>query len=153
MGTVAAHVPAAARIKAAPLKAAFTPAMRARREGDQGLVGLRKYNWLAAVFGILLTARPMLWFTSWLEKQGDAEAMVAADRTVNLAEFRILQAVTVLHTMAARGIDSCKPAHVEALRQAVFASGAVKELAILGSNGETLCTDAGVPTSVHGVSP
>jgi sensor c-di-GMP phosphodiesterase-like protein len=87
----------------------------------------------------------MLWFTSWLQKQGEAEAMVAAHRAVQLADLRIDHASAVLASLAKRGIDSCKPAHIDVLHQTVFSAGPIKELALIGPNGETLCTDAGAP--------
>ena len=62
-----------------------------------------------------------------------------------LAEARAARVLETLDDVVKRGIDSCRPAHVEALRQATFASIPVKELSIIGPDGRTLCTDVGSP--------
>src|SRR5262249_20616868 len=106
----------------------------------------RKHNWLAAIVGILLTGVPVLWFTSWLQKQGEAEALIMANRAVGLLEFRIDEAVSLLNELAGAGVDSCAPAQLQKLRSAVFLGGAVKELARIAPGGQTLCTDSGEPS-------
>jgi EAL domain-containing protein (putative c-di-GMP-specific phosphodiesterase class I) len=50
-----------------------------------------------------------------------------------------------------RGIDSCRPAHIEALRQANFSTMPIKELSIIDPAGETLCTDLGIPLGIRKV--
>lgn len=102
-----------------------------------------KYNFLAAAIGILLTAGPVYWFTSWLQKQGEAEVSITASASVRLTETLIDQAVAVLNELDARGIAACTPANIELLRKTVFASGPIKEIALLGPNGQTQCTDVG----------
>jgi sensor c-di-GMP phosphodiesterase-like protein len=115
------------------------------------LVELRKYNWLAAAMGIVLTGVPMLWFNAWLKKQGDAEALIVANRAIDLVELRIGDTVEVLNELAGQGVDSCNPSNVEALRQKVFLSGPIKELALVAANGQTLCTDEGNPPGTRDV--
>ena len=60
-----------------------------------------------------------------------------------LAEGRIARAIAALDALAARGIDSCRAATLDALRQATFATIPVKELSIVAADGRTLCTDLG----------
>ena len=94
----------------------------------------------------MLTGVPVLWLTSWLQKQGEAEAFIMANRAIGILEGRIDDAVDALNELVSKGVDSCKPAHLEALRQKVFLSGAIKELALVATNGQTLCTDSGTST-------
>ena len=102
-----------------------------------------KYKLLAAGVGIVLTAGPVFWFTSWLQKQGEAEVSITANSSIGLTELVIDQAVAILNDLAARGVKSCTPANVEQLRKNVFVSGPIKEIALIGPNGQTQCTDAG----------
>ena len=60
-----------------------------------------------------------------------------------LSEARIARAVATLEELAARGIDSCRVANVDALRQTTFGTIPVKELSIVAPDGRTLCTDVG----------
>ncbi len=117
------------------------------RLGDQELVALGKHNWLAAVVGILLTAVPMLWFNRWLQRQGEAEALIVAARALGLAELRIGQARAVLDDLLRKRVNSCQPAHLEALRQSVFVSAPIKEIALVGPNGQTLCAASAPPAA------
>jgi sensor c-di-GMP phosphodiesterase-like protein len=107
------------------------------------LVALRKHNWLAAILGVLLTGGPVLWFTSWLQKQGETEVSITANGSIGITELILDEAVASLNELAGRGVDSCQASDVEVLRKTVFASGPIKELAVIGPNGQTLCTDNG----------
>ncbi|MGH6739839.1 MAG: EAL domain-containing protein, partial [Bradyrhizobium sp.] len=53
------------------------------------------------------------------------------------------QTVAILNGLATRGVESCAPANVEQMRRTVFVSGPIKEIALIGPNGQTQCTDAG----------
>ena len=64
----------------------------------------KEYKLLAAVLGILVTAGPVLWFMSWLQKQGEAEVSVAASWTISNAEFQVGRAVASLEALAATGV-------------------------------------------------
>jgi sensor c-di-GMP phosphodiesterase-like protein len=108
------------------------------------LVALERYKWMAAVLGVMLTGVPVLWLTSWLEKQGEAEARIMANRAIRIVDLRIGQAAAVLNDLASRGVNSCEPGHLEVLRQKVFISGPIKELALVAANGQTLCADSGL---------
>ena len=103
----------------------------------------KDYKLLAAVLGILVTAGPVLWFTAWLQKQGEAEVSVAASWTIGNADPQIGRAVAVLEALAARGVDGCGAAQLELLRQRLLQAGPVKELSVVGTHGPTLCTDRG----------
>lgn len=98
---------------------------------------------LAAALGILIAVLPIYFFTTWLEGQGEAEVTIAANWSIAATDLAIDRAVQSLKALATDGMDSCSPDNVERLRQAVFAAGTVKEIAIVAPNGQTLCTDAG----------
>jgi sensor c-di-GMP phosphodiesterase-like protein len=103
---------------------------------------------LAAIaLGLVLAGPPVaalnIWLDSLVGRQGQEELDLAAQRHMALAETRIARAVTALDDLAARGIDSCRANHVDALRQATFATIPVKELSIVAPDGRTLCTDFG----------
>jgi sensor c-di-GMP phosphodiesterase-like protein len=107
------------------------------------LLKYRTHKVLASVLGIAIAALPVYWFTSWLERQGEAEVSVAANWSVGFIDLTLDGVVASLDDLANRGIDSCTPANVETLRQLVFASGPIKELAVVSPSGESLCTDVG----------
>jgi len=98
---------------------------------------------LAAALGIVIAALPGYWFTSWLEGQGEAEVSVAANWSIGFIDLTLDKVVASLDDLAKRSVDSCTPANVETLRQSVFELGPIKELALIGAGGQTLCTDLG----------
>jgi sensor c-di-GMP phosphodiesterase-like protein len=53
----------------------------------------------------------------------------------------VVQAVGALNKLAERGVDSCQPDHLDAMRQTAFTTVPTKEITIVGPDGETLCTD------------
>jgi sensor c-di-GMP phosphodiesterase-like protein len=103
---------------------------------------------LAAIgIGVVLAGPPVaalnIWLNGLVERQGREELDLAARRHMALSESRIARAVTTLEDLAARGIDSCRVANVDALRQTTFGAIPVKELSIVAPDGRTLCTDVG----------
>jgi len=106
-------------------------------------------NIFAIVVGALLAGVPLIGFNFWLEniidRQGEGEVGTSARRAIALAEARVREAVGALDGLAARGVDSCDPAHIEAMRYAAFNTVPVKEIAVVGPDAETLCTHLGLP--------
>jgi sensor c-di-GMP phosphodiesterase-like protein len=106
-------------------------------------------NLIAIVVGALLAGVPLIAFDFWLDKlvetQAGAEVANAARRAVSLAETRLNQTTGALDGLAAQGVNSCQPGHVEAMRKAAFDTSTIKEIAILGPDGQTLCTHHGNP--------
>jgi sensor c-di-GMP phosphodiesterase-like protein len=98
---------------------------------------------VVAVLGILAAGVPMLLFSAWLKKQGDDEASITAARVLGSAETRLGQAVATLDDLSARGVDSCMPPHIEAMRQAVLLTAPIKEVMLIAPNGRIMCTDTG----------
>jgi sensor c-di-GMP phosphodiesterase-like protein len=98
---------------------------------------------------VVLAGPPVAGFNLWLnnlvELQGQDELDLSARRTIALAESRISRAAATLDALAARGVDSCRASHIDALRQATFATTPVKELSVVTADGRTLCSDIGGP--------
>jgi sensor c-di-GMP phosphodiesterase-like protein len=59
--------------------------------------------------------------------------------------------VETLAELARRGVTSCRPADLETLRKANFATMPIKELSIVDPSGHTLCTDLGIPLGIRKV--
>ncbi len=102
---------------------------------------------VAIVAGMLIAGVPMAtlnyWLDGFVERQGQNEIDSAARRTIALVDYRVGLAVTALDDLAARGVASCRADHLDALRNANFSTGAIKEFSILAPNGRTLCSDLG----------
>ncbi len=104
---------------------------------------------MAIVAGVLLAGSPVAAFNLWLnglvERQGQEEVDLSVQRTIALAESRIIRVMATLDGLAERGVDSCRPVNLEAMRQATFATISVKEISIVAADGRTLCTEFGAP--------
>jgi sensor c-di-GMP phosphodiesterase-like protein len=102
----------------------------------------------AIVAGVAIAAPPVagfnLWLNSLVDRQSSEELEISAKRSLSLAESRIAAAVATLDALAARGIDSCRTQHLDALRQATFATIPVKALSVIAPDGRTLCSDVGL---------
>jgi sensor c-di-GMP phosphodiesterase-like protein len=113
------------------------------------VVSPRRKKLVAIIAGALLLGLPSAMFNYRLngvvERQGQEEMELAARRTIALAESRISRAMALLDELAGRGVNSCEPAHLEALRQATFATTPVKELSVVAPDGSTLCSDLSGP--------
>jgi sensor c-di-GMP phosphodiesterase-like protein len=110
---------------------------------------------VAVVVGVVLAGLPMAAFSFWLdyfiEQQGREEVNLMARRQLALADARVARVVDSLGELARRGFDSCRAVHIEALRQANFATTPIKELSLLGPDGQTLCTDLGIALGMRKV--
>jgi len=110
---------------------------------------LSRKNLIAIVAGVLLAGAPLLAFNFWLNglinHQGQEELEASAKRAITLAESRFSQVISTLDSLAARGVNSCQPDDLEAIRRAAFETMPIKEIAIIAPGGQTLCTDLGLP--------
>jgi sensor c-di-GMP phosphodiesterase-like protein len=104
---------------------------------------------VAIAAGVALAGPPVVLLNLWLQdlvaRHHQEEIEHVARRTIAVAEARISRVIAALDGLAARGVDSCSAAHVEALRQTMFATVPAKEFSILAADGGTLCTDLGSP--------
>jgi hypothetical protein len=97
----------------------------------------------AGVVGVLATGVPIVLFNAWLRQQGEAEASVLASWALRSAETQLDQTVATLQDLSARGVDSCRPADLEAMRRAVLSTGPIKVLRLIAPSGRATCTDTG----------
>jgi len=110
-------------------------------------IGLRVFsqrNVIAVIVGVLLAAVPLIAFDFWLngliDRQGQAEVAAGARRATTLVNARLGMVVEALDGLAANGVTACTPATLDAMRQAAFTAMPIKEVAIVGPNGQTLCS-------------
>jgi len=110
-------------------------------------------NVIAIVVGAVLAGVPLIAFNFWLdsliERQGEAEVGTSAKRAMALAEARVRDTIGALDALAAKNIGTCGSGQIEAMRYAAFTSIPVKEVAVVGPDGETLCTHLGLPTGAR----
>jgi sensor c-di-GMP phosphodiesterase-like protein len=111
--------------------------------------GLSRKNLVAIVLGVVLAGAPLIAFNFWLDglidRQGQAEVATAARRAVALANSRLKMVIEALDGLAVQAVNSCQPGHIAAMRQAAFSAMPIKEVAIVGPEGQTLCTHLGLP--------
>jgi sensor c-di-GMP phosphodiesterase-like protein len=104
---------------------------------------------VAICAGVLLLGLPSAVFNyrlnSSVERQSQEELELGARRSIALAEGRIARAIAVLDDLVGRGVNSCGPEHLDALRQATFTTIPVKELSVIAPDGSTLCSDLSGP--------
>src|SRR3954470_23674292 len=92
-----------------------------------------KLKTIAAAFGVVLAGAPIVLFNAWLNKQGDDQAAIASAWALGSSEMRLGQAVAALQELSARGVDSCRSAHVEAMRQTALLTGPIKQVMLIGA--------------------
>ncbi len=116
---------------------------------------LTRKNVFAIVVGVLLAGAPLFAFNFWLggliDRQGQDEVETSVKRAIRLAEFRVTQVITALDGLAARGVDTCGPDDIVAMRHAAFDAMPIKEIAVVGPDGQTLCTHLGLPLGQRNV--
>jgi sensor c-di-GMP phosphodiesterase-like protein len=111
--------------------------------------GVTRRNLFAIVVGAVLAGGPFIAFNLWLdnviERQGQSEVSTAARRAIALAEARVRDALGTLDALATAGVNSCDQQDMEAMRRAAFSTIPVKEIAVIGPDGKTLCNHLGLP--------
>jgi sensor c-di-GMP phosphodiesterase-like protein len=111
--------------------------------------GVTRRNLFAIVVGAVLAGGPFIAFNLWLDnligRQGQSEVSTAARRAIALAEARVRDAIGTLDTLAVAGVSSCNQQDMEAMRRAAFSTIPVKEIAVIGPDGKTLCNHLGLP--------
>ena len=107
---------------------------------------------IAIAVGVLLAGAPLLAFNFWLggliDRQGREEVDTSAKRADHIAETRVASVIGALDELVERGVDSCRPDDIEAMRRATFDTMPVKEIAIVGPDGQrcapiSACRSAG----------
>ncbi len=118
------------------------------RDEGWGLRAVGRQKVVAVVAGVLLAGAGLLAF-NWLldqviARQAHQEVESAALRKLALAENRIDRVVATLDDLAGQGIDSCRPAQLDALRRAVFSNVMIKEISWIASDGKAACSTSGL---------
>jgi len=134
----------------APWLTTCAPGWGSLAEVGMGFVrAVSRRNIFAIIVGVFLAGTPLIAFNFWLEslidRQGEAEVGTSAKRAIALAETRVKDTVGTLEALTTGGIDSCGPPQIEAMRYAAFNTIPVKEISVVGPDGETLCTHLGLP--------
>lgn len=98
---------------------------------------------VVAVLGILAAGIPIVAFNAWVRSQGEDLTTVMAAEALASVEAHVRNAIATLDGLAKEGVNSCRPAHIDAMRQAVLRSGPIKQIVFLGSDGDVQCSDSG----------
>jgi sensor c-di-GMP phosphodiesterase-like protein len=106
-------------------------------------------NIVAIAVGVVLAAGSLLAFEFWLggviNREGQEEVDTSVLRAITLAETRVNDVIGMLDDLAAQGVNACQPDQIAAMRRAAFNTTPVKEIEIIGFDGQTLCSQLGVP--------
>lgn len=100
----------------------------------------------AIVVGVAAAGVPVLAFNWWVKSHGEDEVSLTAAWALGHAEAQIGQVISAINELSARGIEGCKPPQVEAMRRAAWQTAPVKEVMLIGANGQIVCSDSGVLT-------
>jgi sensor c-di-GMP phosphodiesterase-like protein len=109
-----------------------------------------RHGKLVAIFaGIILAGVPVaainFWAIQYVEQRGENEVSLAAKRAMLLAERRIGLVIAGLTDLSGRGISSCSFEQIEAMHQTAFSITPIKEVAVVGPEGQAYCTSLGLP--------
>ena len=108
------------------------------------MLAFTRKNLMAIAIGAALAGAPLLALDFWLaqivERQGSNDVASSAKRAIGLVESRVTQVIVALEDLAARGVDSCRVPHVEAMRQTTFVTMPVKGIDVSTPDGQTVCT-------------
>jgi sensor c-di-GMP phosphodiesterase-like protein len=119
------------------------------------VVGARHKKLIAVVVGALLAGLPLAAFDVWLdqsiERQISEDIAGSARRTIATLDARLAAVTATLDGLAEKGVMSCTPADLDKLRQAALATSPIKEIGVVGLDGQTLCSDLGIPLSVRAI--
>jgi sensor c-di-GMP phosphodiesterase-like protein len=85
------------------------------------------------------------WFDAAIVRQGVDDVEGFNRRSIHIAESRIDLVVAALAELKRSGVDACSPSQLLALRKANFGAPWVKEFSIIAADGQTLCSDLGLP--------
>ena len=108
---------------------------------------IARKNIIAIVAGAVLAGGPLLAFDYWvsrlIERQSIGDVTTWATRVIALSEARVAHVVGALDSLANAGVDSCTSANLDLMRNQVFVTVPVKEIALLSPAGSVLCASGG----------
>ena len=85
------------------------------------------------------------WVSGYVEQQGVAELAISGRRVIALTESRLDRAIEALEELAQRSVQSCFDADRDAMHEVSFRTVPVKEVSIVGPDGDTRCTNLAIP--------
>jgi sensor c-di-GMP phosphodiesterase-like protein len=120
---------------------------------DLLLRAFTRRNVIAIAVGVLLAGAPFVAFDVWLgsviNRQAQEEVATSAKRAIALAESRVSDVTRALDALAAAGVNACQPSDLEAMRRAALVTTPVKEIEVVGADGQPLCNDFGLPVGAR----
>ncbi len=113
-----------------------------------GVGPMRWRKLLAVVAGLVLAAVPVLGINALIrrsiENEGAHDVRMSARKAVSRAEWRIDQALVGMSALSSASVESCSDVDLGELRRAVMSITPVKELSIVGPDGELRCGHLGL---------
>jgi len=113
------------------------------------VVSPRLWKLAAIPVGLALACVPAAgvnyWLRGYLERQSTAELDRTARRVMGLAEERLTGVIDALDELAARGVSSCANADRDLMHEVSLRTVPIKELSVLGPEGDTRCTNLAIP--------
>jgi sensor c-di-GMP phosphodiesterase-like protein len=121
--------------------------------GFWGVLRFTRKQIIAMAAGAILAGGPLIAFDYWvsrlIERQSVEDVDASAKRAVALADARVTQVITALDSLAARGGASCSPESTVLMRRTVFETVPIKGIAVIGPDGEIMCTNGGKPVGAR----
>jgi sensor c-di-GMP phosphodiesterase-like protein len=115
--------------------------------GVEGVLSFTRKNVIAMAAGALLAGGPLLAFDYWvsrlIERQSVEDVTTWAARVMALSDARIAHVIAALDALAQAGVDSCTSANLDLMRNQVFVTMPIKEVALLAPAGSAMCTSSG----------
>jgi sensor c-di-GMP phosphodiesterase-like protein len=113
------------------------------------VVSPRLWKLAAIPIGLALACIPAVavnaWLYGYLERQGIGELDRTGRRVMGLAEARLIGVIAALDDLAARGVRSCADADRDAMHETSLRTVPIKEISVLGPDGDTRCTNLAIP--------
>jgi sensor c-di-GMP phosphodiesterase-like protein len=107
----------------------------------------RRQKLVAALAGVLVACGCLFAFGYGVEqfvvRQGQDELQVLAQRQLALADDRLSRMLEILDDLQERGIGTCRASHMQILRQIALSVPVLKEISLVGADGQTDCTTLG----------
>lgn len=111
---------------------------------------------LAASAGLVIAAVPVIGINvlvhKSIENEGALDVQTSAKKAVSRAEWRIDQALVGISGLSSASIESCSDVDLGELRRAVMTITPVKELSVVGPDGEVRCAHLGLGGETQMVS-
>jgi sensor c-di-GMP phosphodiesterase-like protein len=116
-------------------------------EWGLGFLQTRRQKVVAVLAGVLVAGAGLFAFNYGLKqfvaRQGYEELQALAERKLTVAEDRLNRLLEIVNDLHERGIGTCQASHMQMLRQTALSVSVIKEIALVGADGQTDCTTLG----------